>query len=99
MDGAQDCLFRMAEHPPSDPFSRIPSHREALSMLMRAGLMEPDEFGRYNGTDFAHHENTSKLWFAYLRGLVALGKIPSSVPENWADRGDYAKRFLLEVKP
>lgn len=98
VDGAQGCMFRMAEHPPSDPFSRIPSHREAIRMLMRAGLMQPDEFGHFNGTDFAQHEATRKLWFAYLQALVDLGKIPPSVPENWGDRGDYARKLLLEGK-
>lgn len=96
VNGAQGCIYRMAQQPPSDPFSRIPSHRESVNMLRRAGLLKPDDFGEYNGTDYAHHLQTKKLWFAYLQALVDLGKIPKDVPEDWGSRGDYAKKGLVK---
>ena len=74
---AQDCMFRMSEPPPRDPFSRLPSHAEALRLLQREGLMKPDEFGHWNGTDFAFRKQSEKLWWAYVKLLVETGKIPT----------------------
>jgi hypothetical protein len=83
VDRAQGCTHRMKEMPPSDPFrSDIPSHQEAVNMLMRAGLLEPDEFGHFNGTDLAHRAATRSLWWAYVDLLAETGKIPII---NWTD--------------
>ncbi len=72
---AQGCMFRMTEKPPNALFEQIPSHAEAVRMLQRAGLLQPDEHGKYNGTDFAFHNATRKLWFAYCDMLVKTGRI------------------------
>lgn len=77
-ENATGCIFRMLEHPPSDPFANIPSHAEAVRMLQRAGLMKPDDFGKWNGTDFAFRGAVSKLWWAFVRLLVETGKIERS---------------------
>ena len=99
---AQQCMFRMTEHPPSNPFVRLPSWAEAVRMLQRNGLLEPDEFGHYNGTDFAQQRNTRKLWFSYIKLLVETGKIPSfpyehegEVLHDVGQQGDAARDFLL----
>lgn len=78
-DKATGCVFRMLESPPSDPFTEIPSHAEAVRMLQRAGLLKPDEFGHWNGTDFAFRGAASKLWWAFVRLLVETGKIPAAM--------------------
>lgn len=78
-DNAMGCIFRMQEQPPSDPFADIPSHAEAVRMLQRAGLLKPDEFGKWNGTDFAFRGAVSKLWWAFVRLLVDTGKIPAAM--------------------
>lgn len=96
VDGAQGCIYRMAKQPPSDPFSRIPCHRDAINMLRAAGLVKPDDWGEYNGTDFAFHQNTEKLWFAYLRALKELKKIPEGIDDNWGDIGAWAKKELVK---
>lgn len=93
--GAQSCMFRMKEHPPSNPFERIPGHREAVHMLMRAGLLNPDEFGHFNGTAFAQYQNTNKLWFRYLQALKDLKKLPETIAaSDWGEIGDYAKKLV-----
>lgn len=76
---ATGCIFRMLEDPPSDPFINIPSHAEAVRMLQRAGLLKPDDFGKWNGTDFAFRGAVSKLWWAFVRLLVETGKIERSM--------------------
>lgn len=96
VNGAQGCIYRMSHHPPSDPFRRLPSHQEAVNMLARAGLLKGDDFGQWNGTDFAFHQNTEKLWFAYLQALKDLGKIPEGTPDNWSDIGEYARKELVK---
>jgi len=101
VDFAQGCMFRMVEQPPSDPFRRLPSHAEALRMLMRAGLLKPDDFGQWNGTDFAQRENTRKLWWAYVDMLVATGRI-SAHPfehegETMFDRGKQTNDALVTL--
>lgn len=88
---AQGCMFRMVDRPPSDPFRRLPSHAEALRMLMRAGLLEPDEFGHWNGTDFAAREATSRLWWAYVNLLLETGRIAV------ADEGEAANKALATL--
>jgi hypothetical protein len=102
---AQQCMFRMTDPPPSDPFTRLPSWAEAVRMLQRAGLLQPDEFGHYNGTDFAFHGSTQKLWWAYVGLLVSTGRIASFPVESddvsaRLDRGaqsDAAREVLLGV--
>ena len=101
VDFAQGCCFRMTEDPPSDPFRRLPSHAEALRMLARAGLLKPDDFGRWNGTNFALRENTRKLWWAYVRMLVESGRI-SAFPfehegEVMHDKGKQADAALVTL--
>jgi len=101
---AQGCKFRMTEAPPCDPFVRYPSHAEAIRTLMRNNLLEPDEFGHYNGTDFAHKHNTVKLWWSYVNLLIESGKIPkiffiADDGEEIEDRGEQAteaKKFLFK---
>jgi hypothetical protein len=78
-DKAVSCIFRMIEQPSSDPFSDIPSHAEAIRMLQRAGLLKPDEFGKWNGTDFAFRGAVAKLWWAHVKLLVETGKIPAAM--------------------
>jgi len=95
VDGAQGCVYRMSERPPSDPFSRIPSHAEAVRMLMRAGLMPGDEFGHFDGTDFAFHKHTRELWFSYLDALMELGKIPKT---NYGDAADSVRKMQFRPK-
>jgi hypothetical protein len=87
-DRAQGCIFRMAEHPPSDPWERYPSHAEAIRMLQRLGKVKPDDFGHWNGTAFAQQEATAKLWWAYLDMLVETGKISAHPFEGDTDNPD-----------
>lgn len=89
---AQGCVFHQRERPPSDPFRRLPSHAEALRMLMRAGLLEPDEFGKYDGTDFALRENTRRLWWAFIGLLVETGRIPGG--DDRGAQSDAARAML-----
>lgn len=91
VENAQTCLFRMVELPPGDPFRRLPSHAEALRMLMRAGLLEPDSFGHWNGTDFAFKLATRALWFAFIDLLIKTGKVTST------DRSDVAEEALVMI--
>jgi hypothetical protein len=101
---AQGCIFRMSEQPPSDPFDRIPSHAEAVRMLQREGLLQPDEFGHWNGTDFIFHKNIKKLWEAYINLLVETGKIDKAIfiLEDGTEKQDFgemqkqAKKELLK---
>ena len=90
----------MTEYPPSDPFTRIPSWAEAVRMLMRNDLLEPDDFGQYNGTDFAQRENTHKLWWAYVDLLQESGKIPRYFLENSdvEDRGKASDDALVTLR-
>jgi len=99
---AQQCMFRMTEGPPSDPFARYPSYAEAIRMLMRAKLLEPDSFGKWNGTDFAFSQATSKLWWAYIDLLVETGKISAFPIETddedaMVDRGAQANAALMHL--
>lgn len=88
---AHGCIFRMVERPPCDPFRRLPSHAEALRMLARAGLLDPDDFGHWNGTDFAQRQATSTLWWAYVRLLIESGKITG------ADSGEASDAALVTL--
>lgn len=92
---AQGCMFRMREHPPSDPFIRLPSHAEAVHMLQRAGLLTPDDFGRYNGTDFAQRRETRRLWWAYVDALIACGRVDPALDRG--NQGRAAKALLAAV--
>ncbi|ASV44271.1 hypothetical protein PBI_SCTP2_256 [Salicola phage SCTP-2] len=68
---AQDCLYRMKE-PPINTVSYgedIPSYKEALNILARNNLIEPDDFGEYNGTDFFRYKNVKTLWFSFCKLL------------------------------
>lgn len=101
---ACDCLFRMKEPPPNHldgvTCQPIPEWSEAINMLRRAGLLEPDEWGRYNGTDFALQPNISKLWWTLVDLLVETGKIDKSwVDQDIRDRGAesrQAKQLLFQ---
>lgn len=89
------CLYRMTEGPPCDPFTIIPSHAEAIRMLARAGLHKPDDFGHWNGTDFAHRGAVSRLWFKFIEMLVDAGKIEPSmfVMDDGEEVPDRSKRI------
>lgn len=77
---AGGCTYNMRESPPNDLDCTgevgYPSHAEAIRMLQRAGLLAPDEFGRWNGTDFALHKSTRRLWWAFVALLVETGRAP-----------------------
>lgn len=74
---AVGCLFRMREEPPNHlegvTCAAIPEWSEAINMLRQAGILEPDEWGRWNGTDFTH--KTERVWWAFVHLLVETGKI------------------------
>lgn len=101
-DGVQSCRFRMQEAPPSDPFSDTPSHVEAVRMLQRLGALKPDQFGKWNGTDFAQRSSTNKLWWAYIALLIETGKIPEHViefedGEKMQDKGKQGDDALVQL--
>ena len=95
------CLFRMKEQPPNslDGCEPIPEWAEAINMLRRAGLLKPDEFGRYDGTNFALHSNMRVVWWSLVDLLIENGRIEGSwVDDDMRDRGaesDQATRLLF----
>ncbi len=103
---AVSCLFRMLDSPPNrlSYDCDIPSHKEALNMLSRAGMLSPGHYGRYNGTDFAHRKSTRKLWWSFVDLMVETGRIQRQFfkhddGEETVDRGkesDLAKQCLSE---
>jgi hypothetical protein len=92
---ATDCLFRMRTQPPSSldtvSCARLPEWSEAINLLRQAGLLEPDEFGRWEGTNFAF--KVSRLWWALVDLLVETGRIERCWIEDAAmeDRGAQAR--------
>jgi hypothetical protein len=73
--GAVSCIFRLLEHPPSDPFVDIPSHHECLRILQRIGYVRGDSFENELGTNFMFSRNTKSLWMAYVLLLVETGRV------------------------
>ncbi len=81
---AQGCIFRLLEHPYSDPFVDIPSHNECIRVLQRIGYVRGGDFEAELGTNFMHRKNTRKLWHAYVLLLVETGRV--KIPEDqWKD--------------
>jgi len=78
--------------PPPSEIGRIPSHAEAIRMLQRAELFQPDRFGHWNGTDYAQRRATKTLWWAYVGLLVKVGEIDRAV----LDPGSEALSHLSE---
>ena len=76
---AQGCIFRLLEHPYSDPFVDIPSHNECVRVLQRIGYVRGD-FEEEVGTNFMRHQATRKLWHAYVLLLVETGRV--KIPEK-----------------
>jgi hypothetical protein len=72
---AQGCIFRLLEHPYSDPFVDIPSHNECVRILQRIGYVRGGSFEEELGTNFMFSKNTSKLWQAYVILLVETGRL------------------------
>lgn len=72
---AVSCIFRLREHPYSDPFVDIPSHNECVRILQRIGYVRGDSFEKELGTNFMCHQNTRKLWQAYVLLLVETGRV------------------------
>ena len=100
------CLFRMKEHPPNhldtvscDP---LPEWAEAINMLRRASVLEPDEFGKYNGTDLALQSSIAVVWWSLVELLIETGRIERSwVDDVVEDRGAASReaRRLLFPTP
>jgi len=79
---AQGCIFRLLEHPYSDPFVDIPSHNECIRILQRIGYTRQGSFEEELGTNFMAYKNTRKLWEAYVLLLVETGRV--TIPdEDW----------------
>ena len=90
---ASGCPFRMREAAPSNlhgvDCQPIPEWAEAVRMLRRAGLLEPDSFGFYNGTDFVFHKSTRHLWWCLIELLIESGRLKRSwVEEKHLDPGE-----------
>ena len=79
---AQGCIFRLLEHPYSDPFVEIPSHNECVRILQRIGYIRGSSFEEELGTNFMQRNATRKLWHAYVLLLVETGRV--KIPqEDW----------------
>lgn len=99
------CLFRMLEAPPNELHAEsgqsLPQWAEAVRMLRRSGELEPDDNGEYNGTDFALHQNTRRLWWLLVDLLIETGRIdvawvPDSEPlRDRLAESDAAKAILF----
>lgn len=74
-EDAIGCIFRMTEQPPSDPFVSYPSYPECVRILQRIGYIRPDGFGFSSGTDFMLHQQTRRLWVAFVLLLTESGKV------------------------
>lgn len=81
---AQGCIFRLLEHPYSNPFVDTPSHNECIRVLQRIGYVRGDDFEEELGTNFMFHKNTRKLWEAYVLLLVETGRV-KILEEDWKE--------------
>lgn len=94
---AQGCIFRLKEHPYSDPFVDIPSHNECVRILQRIGYIRNDDFGKALGTDFMSHQAISKLWSAYIQLLVETGRV--TIPEDeWKELSEIFSHNLEHAR-
>lgn len=94
---AYGCLFRMKLPPPNSlcgvTGEPLPEWSDAIDMLRHAGLLEPDEFGKYNGTDFALQGNFRIVWWALVELLVETGRIEKEwVHDEKRDRGTESRK-------
>ena len=91
---AVGCLYRMRAPPPNhldgETCAPIPEWSEAINLLRQNGLLEPDEQGRWNGTDLAF--KVRRLWWALVELLVESGRIDRClVDDGMEDRGEQAR--------
>jgi hypothetical protein len=94
----QGCRFRMKDPPLCDQFGTIPSHAECARVLQRIGYLREDEFGGEVGTDFMFHQNTKKLWIAFVKLLVETRRVtPEKDIEDWfSASNEQAKAYYKE---
>jgi len=94
---AVGCLYRMKTSPPNHLDSAscqpIPEWSEAIDLLRQNGLLDPDEYGRWKGEDFAF--KIERVWWALVHLLVETGHIERVMVEGIEDMQDSGEQSRL----